>query len=103
MASSAFIFDGARREQTWQDFVSQVPECAGVSSGKTFYCLRTANTSVLLAASEFARAVAYEQFPFWSVIDGPGGLIPDLPSKLWRKGQFARIPFIAGTCLDEGK
>ena len=101
-ASSAFIFDGNRREQNWKDFVSQIPECNNVSPLQTFDCIRTANTTTLLAASEFARAVANEQFPFWPVIDGPGGIIPDLPSKLWRRGQFARLPYIAGMCLDEG-
>ncbi|CAK5266236.1 unnamed protein product [Mycena citricolor] len=36
------------------------------------------------------------------VIDGPGGLIPELPSRLLLKEKFAKIPFIAGTNLDEG-
>ncbi|KAJ7101636.1 esterase 1 [Mycena epipterygia] len=30
------------------------------------------------------------------------GLIPDLPSVLFKRGQFTRLPFIAGTNLDEG-
>jgi hypothetical protein len=47
-------------------------------------------------------AAAIEQFPWEPVIDGPGGLIPDLPSVLFKRGQFARLPFIAGTNLDEG-
>ena len=39
---------------------------------------------------------------FHPVIDGPDGLIPDLPSRLFAQGKFAKLPFIAGTNLDEG-
>jgi hypothetical protein len=48
-------------------------------------------------------AAGIEQFPWQPVIDGPGGFIPDLPSVLFKRGQFARLPFIAGTNLDEGE
>ena len=36
------------------------------------------------------------------MIDGPNGLIPDLPSKLLSQGKFSKIPFMAGANLDEG-
>ena len=51
---------------------------------------------------EDSLALANEQSPWVPTIDGPGGLIPELPSNLYAKGEFARIPFIAGTNLDEG-
>ncbi|KAG5721145.1 Lipase 2, partial [Termitomyces sp. T112] len=43
-----------------------------------------------------------ELFPFDPTLDGPDGLLPDIPSKLFSEGQFARVPFITGTNLDEG-
>jgi hypothetical protein len=33
----------------------------------------------------------------------PGSLLPDFPSRLYKQGKFARIPFIAGSNLDEGE
>ena len=38
---------------------------------------------------------------FVPVLDGPDGLLPDLSSKLLSEGHFSKIPFIAGTVLDE--
>jgi len=46
---------------------------------------------------------APELFGFDPTIDGPGGLFPDIASRLFKRGQFAKLPFIAGTNLDEGK
>jgi carboxylesterase type B len=43
-----------------------------------------------------------DAFPFGPVIDGPGGVYPDLPSRIFKEGTFARVPFIAGSNLDEG-
>lgn len=33
----------------------------------------------------------------------PGSLLPDFPTKLYERGQFAKIPFIAGADLDDGE
>jgi acetylcholinesterase len=52
---------------------------------------------LLLAQNE-----APEELPWNPTIDGPGGFIPELPSLLFAKGIFAKIPFISGTNLDEG-
>jgi acetylcholinesterase len=46
--------------------------------------------------------MAIEQFPFRPVLDGPGGIISDLPTRRLSKGTGGRVPFIAGTVLDEG-
>ncbi|KAK0224107.1 Alpha/Beta hydrolase protein [Armillaria fumosa] len=43
-----------------------------------------------------------EQLPFDPTLDGADGIFPDLPSRLLSRRQFARLPFIAGTNLDEG-
>jgi hypothetical protein len=55
-------------------------------------------TGLLAAINE-----APEQFGFPPTIDGQSGLYPDMPSRLLSEGHFARLPFIAGTNLDEGQ
>ncbi|KAJ7111450.1 esterase 1 [Mycena epipterygia] len=101
-ATSA-LFTPERREVDWQNFVAGVSSCASkATSGSTFGCLRNANTTEIFQGLSAALAEANEIFPWNPVIDGPGGLIPDLPSVLFQRGHFARLPFIAGTNLDEG-
>ncbi|OBZ70762.1 Lipase 2 [Grifola frondosa] len=100
--SSTPAFNASQREFEWQNFVAATPECNGTSSSSTFDCLRQANISTLLTAYTIAASESPEEFPFVPVIDGPGGIVPDLPSNLLATGHFSRIPFIAGTNLDEG-
>ncbi|RDB17235.1 Lipase 1 [Hypsizygus marmoreus] len=102
-AGTSLTFNAARREIDWQNFVSGVPHCASrAKSGNTFDCLRAANSSDILQGLFKSLDKAPEQFGFDPTLDGPSGLFPDIPSKLFARGQFARIPFIAGTVLDEG-
>ncbi|KAJ7106522.1 esterase 1 [Mycena epipterygia] len=101
--ATAPLFTPERREIDWQNFVSGVPSCAStVTSGSTFGCLRNANTTEIFKGLSAAMAESNELFPWDPVIDGPGGLLPDLPSVLLKRGQFARLPFITGTNQDEG-
>ena len=88
------------RAPAWDTFVSATPECKNAKPGKTFSCLREANLTTLLNSWE--TVVASHPLAFAPAVDGPDGLIPDLPSKLLAMGHFARVPFIAGTNLDEG-
>lgn len=98
------IFTAERRQADWQNFVGAVPECASLANtNHTFECMRKANTTAILQAMSVAAAQATEEFPWIITVDGPGGLYPDLPSRFFQRGQFARLPFIAGTNLDEGK
>ena len=97
------MFNASHRQSDWNNFVQAVPECAPlVSTGRTFDCLRNASSIEILNGFEVSLALANELLPWVPTIDGPGGLIADLPSKLYTKGEFARVPFIAGTNLDEG-
>ncbi|OBZ70961.1 hypothetical protein A0H81_09027 [Grifola frondosa] len=100
--ASTNIFNASRREQEWQHFVSATPQCAGASANNTFDCLRQTNISTLMNAYAITTSETSEIIPFSPVMDGPDGLIPDLPSRLLAAGKFARIPLIAGTNLDEG-
>ncbi|KAJ7480304.1 extracellular triacylglycerol lipase precursor [Mycena galericulata] len=97
------LFTADRGEATWEDFVGGVPSCASIAtSGDTFGCLRNASTAEIFQGLAAALSETTAGFPWAPIIDGPGGLIPDLPSVLFERGQFARLPFIAGTNLDEG-
>ncbi|KAJ7111473.1 extracellular triacylglycerol lipase precursor [Mycena epipterygia] len=101
-ATSA-LFTAERREVDWQNFVSGVASCASeATSGSTFGCLQSANTTEIFQGLSTALTETNDQFPWTLAIDGPGGIIPDLPSILFKRGHFARLPFIAGTNLDEG-
>ncbi|KAJ7742577.1 extracellular triacylglycerol lipase precursor [Mycena metata] len=98
--ATAQLFTPERREAAWEDFVGGVPSCASLAtSGSTFACLRNATTADIFAGLTAAMAEATEEFPWDPVIDGPGGIIPDLPSVLFKRGQFAKLPFISGTNL----
>ncbi|KAI0824007.1 esterase 1 [Trametes gibbosa] len=96
------MLPGAHRDPDWRRFVSAVPECSGASSTDSFDCLRQASVAEILNAQGAASGQSGEQFPWAPVIDGSGGVIPDLPSKLLAAGQFSRLPFISGSNLDEG-
>ncbi|KAJ7766330.1 extracellular triacylglycerol lipase precursor [Mycena maculata] len=97
------LFTPERREVDWENFVGNVASCASLAtSGNTFSCLQNASTTEIFEGILASIAEATEEFPWDPVIDGPGGLIPDLPSVLFRRRQFARLPFMAGTNLDEG-
>lgn len=103
-AATSLSFNAARREVDWQNFVKAVPSCASLAlTRNTFDCLRRANSTQINAGLLSALANAPEEFGFDPTIDGPGGLYPDIPSRLFAKGHFAKLPFIAGTNLDEGK
>ncbi|KAF9045371.1 esterase 1 [Panaeolus papilionaceus] len=102
-AATALEFPAARREVDWQNFVSGVPSCASLAtSGNTFDCLQHANSTEILSGVVNAINSANELFGFDPTIDGPGGLFPEIASQILKKNKFAKLPFIAGTNLDEG-
>jgi len=97
-------FPAARRQTNWVNFVEGIPTCSSLSAtSHTFDCIRRANTSEILTGILNSIGKASELFGFDPTIDGPGGLYPNIPSELFEKGRFARVPFITGTNLDEGE
>ncbi|KAK0194672.1 Alpha/Beta hydrolase protein [Armillaria mellea] len=87
--SSPVTYNASTRESSWQNFVAGTPGC------------ERRITSAIYQGFVEAYALAIEGFPFDPALDGPSGLLPDLPSRLWAKGEFATLPFISGTNLDE--
>ncbi len=103
-ASSPVIYNASTRESTWEYFVAGTPGCESVAGTQnTFDCLQAANSSAIYQGFVEAYELAIEDVAFYPALDGPSGaILPDLPTRLWAKGQFATIPFISGTNLDEG-
>ena len=46
--------------------------------------------------------IALEPFPFRPVLDGTKGIISGHPVERLARGAGKRVPFMAGTVLDEG-
>lgn len=93
-----------RRQLIWEDFVKNVPTCEFLIGSETAIpCLQYADAGALVAAWFNVTSRAEEAFPWAPVLDGPQGIIPDLPSRLYELERFSFIPFMAGTNLDEGK
>ncbi|TFK66012.1 esterase 1 [Pluteus cervinus] len=102
-ADTSINFPAVRRQNNWDLFVSGVPSCGPLAnSSDTFDCLMKANSAEIYQGLVPSILNASEAFPFDPTIDGPNGLLPDIPSRLVQNGHFARLPFIAGTNLDEG-
>ncbi|OSD07125.1 esterase 1 [Trametes coccinea BRFM310] len=100
--STIALYNATVRETEWTNFVQATPGCADELSNNTFACLRDASIDTLLDAYNTSAAESPESYQFVPVIDGPGGLIPDSPSKLYSDGKFARIPLMTGANLDDG-
>ncbi|KAF7350388.1 Carboxylic ester hydrolase [Mycena venus] len=100
-AGAGHVFEATRGQADWDNFVRAVPGCTDCREN-SIECLQKANSSVLLQAIETSWAKSNEGYPFVAVLDGPNGLLPELPSVLMEKGKFARVPFISGANLDEG-
>ncbi|EEB89653.1 hypothetical protein MPER_12228, partial [Moniliophthora perniciosa FA553] len=97
------IFNATRRQGDWDNFVAALPECKDTAPDNTFDCLRTddVNSTHLLQAITTSLSKPEEQYPRVPTLDGPDGLLPDVPSEMLKKGQYSKIPFIAGNVIDE--
>ncbi|TFK25305.1 triacylglycerol lipase 3 [Coprinopsis marcescibilis] len=103
--NSSPSFSAAVRESGWQSFVSAVPSCSNIStSGNALPCLQSVSEAEISDAymTTFAEGLDPTVLFWIPMIDGRGGFLPDTPSKLYQQGKFAKVPFIAGTNLDEG-
>ncbi|KAJ7599209.1 Alpha/Beta hydrolase protein [Mycena floridula] len=60
-------------------------------------CMREASLGAIVSAINRARG------SFAPVLEGPGGFLPDLPSRLIRSGNFSNVDLMAGHCTGDGK
>ena len=81
-------------------FANNTQSCATASPNQMFSCLIAADSSDLRASLK--AGMALELWPFRPVLDGPEGIITDLPAKRLLNGAGRRVPFMTGAVLDEG-
>ncbi|KAJ2928553.1 hypothetical protein H1R20_g8547, partial [Candolleomyces eurysporus] len=104
--NSAPAFPAHRNEPAWHNFVRNVPSCSSLAaSAETLPCLRNATSEEI--ATAVLRSVVLRDLVsnlIWTPTLDPNSnsVYSDLASRLYSKGRSARIPFIAGTNLDEG-
>ncbi|KAI1210400.1 alpha/beta-hydrolase [Annulohypoxylon truncatum] len=103
LARATFVPTHPLHEQQFQEFLT----AAGLNDtaeDKLFDELRALPLNKIANASNvvWKRWDASLRWPFQPVIDGPGGIIPDLPSQSWRKGNVLRIPILTGFNTNEG-
>ncbi|EJD05088.1 alpha/beta-hydrolase [Fomitiporia mediterranea MF3/22] len=77
--------------------IAEVIGCP-VSDPQVMSCLRNASLGALIAA---INAVPFETLA--PVIDGPGGIRPELRVALIRSGNFSVVDFIGGHCTNDGR
>lgn len=90
-----------RNQDRWTSFVSAIPECASLAnSTNTFDCLRgNFTTATMLKGVAASTTNIPTDLTYFPTIDGPDGILPDLPTKLV---PTAHIPVMLGSNLDEG-
>jgi hypothetical protein len=73
------------KEYIWQTFVGAVPGCTSFAkSSDSLTCLRTVNTSSIFQGAQVAIPPVSDipETALFPNIDGPGGLVPDVLSKI---------------------
>ncbi|KAI4519761.1 alpha/beta-hydrolase [Schizophyllum commune Loenen D] len=80
----------------WKSFVNAAG--CGWTYANALDCLQSADTGAIMNATwQVVPDTSRGWFPNFD-----GDILPELPSRIWSSGAYARIPFIAGTHLDDG-
>ncbi|KAI1388783.1 alpha/beta-hydrolase [Hypoxylon trugodes] len=102
-ARATFVPTHPLHEQQLSQFLEK---CGlnGTSGDKLFDGLRALPLDTVVTASNYVwrRWNPSLRWAFQPVIDGSGGIIPDLPSQSWEKGNVLRIPILTGFNTNEG-
>ncbi|ETS79564.1 hypothetical protein PFICI_09417 [Pestalotiopsis fici W106-1] len=103
-ARAVFAPSHPLHEQQFQEFLSACG-LSDISDDEVFPKLRELSLSRIQSASK-AIWDKYNspslRWAFQPSIDGPGGVIPDLPLRSWEKGSVLRIPILSGFDTNEG-
>lgn len=103
LARATFVPTHPLHEKQFRDFLD-LCGLSNTTDDKIFEELRALPLSTIATASStvFGRYNPSLRWPFQPVIDGPGGIIPDLPIISWQKGNVLRIPILTGSNTNEG-
>ncbi|KAI9466877.1 esterase 1 [Lactarius psammicola] len=101
LGSTIPVFNAYRGTPSWTLFANNTKPCTAptLSPNSTFSCLMSASSSDILVGTKAGMAI--ELFPYRPVLDGNEGFISGHPVKRLARGAGKRVPFIAGTVLDE--
>jgi acetylcholinesterase len=108
-AAGAIEQRGPVFENDFANFVREIPACSALAGNTAALdCIRTANISVdtfvLATLTALIKRNAGATFaPNFDPEAGARAVYPFPPSIALKKGMYAKIPFIAGTDLDEGE
>ncbi|KAL1718334.1 Alpha/Beta hydrolase protein [Schizophyllum commune] len=95
-AATSTLNKASAHQDQWNSFV-EAAGCGGVSAN-TLNCLQNADTDTIMSATwQVVPDTSRGWFP-----NLDGDMIPDLPSRIWAEGSYARVPYISGTHLDDG-
>lgn len=102
-ARATYVPDHPRHEKHFREFLQQ---CGlnDTADADVFNQLRALPLSTVADAQKFIwnRYSPSLQWPFQPVIDGAGGIIPDLPVFSMRNGNFLHVPLLTGFDTNEG-
>ncbi|KAI0200632.1 carboxylesterase 3 [Astrocystis sublimbata] len=103
-ARATFVPDHPLHEEQFQEFLSKVGIMEVMDEDKLFDKLREIPYNTIVSAQQAMWRTWADtlRWPFQPVIDGPGGVIPDLPVNSWKKGNVLRIPILTGFNTNEG-
>lgn len=96
-AATSTLNKASAHQAQWNSFV-EAAGCGGVTTD-TLHCLQNADTDTIMNATwQVVPDTSRGWFP-----NLDDDMLPDLPSRIWASGSYARVPFIAGTHLDDGE
>ncbi|KAI0181386.1 alpha/beta-hydrolase [Hypoxylon sp. FL1284] len=103
LARATFVPTHPLHEQQFQQFLDACG-LGDTPDNKIFEELRALPLAKIASASNtvWNRWNPSLRWAFQPVIDGPGGIIPDLPINSWNKGHVLRIPILTGFNTNEG-
>ncbi|KAI0401400.1 alpha/beta-hydrolase [Xylaria palmicola] len=102
-ARAVFVPDHPLHEEQFKEFLSQCG-LSDTSDDELFDKLRELPYPTLVSAAQAMWKMWSDtlRWPFQPVIDGPRGVVPDLPINSWQKGNVLRIPILTGFNTNEG-
>ncbi|TRX92912.1 hypothetical protein FHL15_006318 [Xylaria flabelliformis] len=104
LARAVFVPNHDLHETQFKQFLAKCGIMEVIDEDMLFDTLRSLPYDTVVSAGQaiWGQYSGGLRWPFQPVIDGPGGVIPDLPLNSWQKGNVLRIPMLTGFNTNEG-